>query len=135
MGELEYSFLVVAGIVLTLAGFFWSWRNHSQMSRALGLFGCWGMAIPTTRTGMCLAMSGIVMLGLASLPPALLFYPDTLRALPFLAAGSLIGVGLVIDLVCWSEARPGGSSPGQKAPRGTSGGDPRRLARDRRWQR
>ena len=101
MSEFLYTLFVVALIALGIAGLAWALLRFEDMSRSLGLFGYWGMAIPTTRLGMSAAMIGIVLIGLASLPPRLLFYPEGNREILGIAFIVVVFAGLIHDLAYW----------------------------------
>ena len=101
MTETSYSFFVIVLIDVGVAGLVWANLQFGRMSRALGALGRWGMVIPTTRFGMNAAMTSIVFLGLAAVPPVLQFYPDPLRGLLLALFIVVAAVGLIHDLSQW----------------------------------
>lgn len=101
MDELKACAFVISLMGLGVAGLIWATAHFAQMSRVLGLFGYWGFAVPSTRAGMSAAMAGVVLLGTASLPPRLAFYPEEWRSAFLVLCLFCIAFGFVHDLACF----------------------------------
>jgi len=102
MSELTYCVFLIALILLGLFGLVWANTGFDRMVRLLGPLSRWGMVVAPTRIGMSLAMIGTIILGVAALPPRLVFYPEAWRNALLIIFLTVVAVGFAHDLL----ARP-----------------------------
>lgn len=99
--EIIYSAAIIGLIGMSVIGLWLSLRNFERLRKALGPLGYWAGVFPLTRFGLRAAATGVGMLGIASVPPMLMFYSEDARSWIMLVAALATAAGFFHDLVCW----------------------------------